>query len=287
MPRTSTTPDVGRDSPRRMRNKVVLPAPLAPTTPMRPAGTSADNESSAVTCPYRFVTSWRCSRGAGVTGEVCQVVRGRRDRRPQQFQRDSNPASRFADRSPIEVAHGVAMNATPDLTHFFAIHRKMRIDTRRYALAVESAVPADRGGRLEPLARWAKGFAHELDEHHYAEDTYFFPELRERIPSAGAALDQLDADHRVVDDILSRWSPAAERLADPSAPFADAQAEAVELATGLRDLLQRHLEIEDRDILPLYWRHYSAADFDALHQQAVKGGKKKGLAFVVPWNVYS
>jgi len=180
-----------------------------------------------------------------------------------------------------------SMNDTPDLTHFFAIHRQMRIDTRRYARAVESAVPADRGGRLEPLARWAKGFAYELDEHHFVEDEYFFPELRERIPSAGAALDQLDADHRVVDDILSRWSTAAARLADPSAPFAAAKEETVELATGLRDLLQRHLEIEDRDILPLYWRHYSAADFDALHQQALKGGKKKGLSFIVPWNVAS
>jgi len=181
------------------------------------------------------------------------------------------------------------MNETPDLTHFFAIHRKMRIDTRRYARAIETAVAADRdrGGRLEPLARWAKGFAHELDEHHFVEDTYFFPELRERIPSAGAALDELDADHRVVDDILSRWSTVAARLADRTAPFAAAQEEAAELATGLRDLLQRHLEIEDRDILPLYWRHYSAADFDALHQQAVNGGKKKGLSFVVPWNVYS
>src|SRR4051812_26224844 len=138
------------------------------------------------------------------------------------------------------------MNDTPDLTHFFAIHRKMRIDTRRYARAVETAVPADRdrAGRLEPLVRWAKGFAHELDEHHYVEDEYFFPELRERIPSAAAALDALDADHRVVDDILSRWSTVAARLADPSVPFAAAQEEAVDLATGLRDLLQRHLEIE-------------------------------------------
>jgi hypothetical protein len=177
------------------------------------------------------------------------------------------------------------MQNTPDLTHFFAIHRKMRIDTRRFARAVETATVDDRRGRLGPLSRWAKGFAFELDEHHFVEDTYFFPELSERIPSARATLDELDADHRVVDDISSRWTEVAARLADASTPFESAKAEALEMAVGVRDLLQRHLDIEDRDILPLYWRNYTADEFDRVYQRAVKGGKKKGISFVVPWNV--
>jgi hypothetical protein len=177
------------------------------------------------------------------------------------------------------------MQNTPDLTHFFAIHEKMRIDTRRFVRAVETATADDRRGRLVPLSRWAKGFAFELDEHHFVEDTYFFPELRERIPAAGAFLDELDTDHRVVDDILSRWTRVAARLVDRSVPFAAAQEEALDLAIGLRDLLQRHLDIEDHHILPLYWRHYTPAEFDVVYQQAVTGGKKKGLSFVVPWNV--
>jgi hypothetical protein len=177
------------------------------------------------------------------------------------------------------------MQQTPDLTHFFAIHRKLRVDTRRFARAVETATVDDRGGRLTPLARWAKGFAFELDEHHFVEDTYFFPELRDRIPSAGAFLDELEADHRVVDDILTRWTGVARALATRSVPFATAKDEAVEMAVTLRDLLQRHLDVEDRDVLPLYWRNYRPAEFDAVYQQAVGGGKKKGLAFVVPWNV--
>jgi hemerythrin-like domain-containing protein len=177
------------------------------------------------------------------------------------------------------------MTNAPDLSHFFAIHRKMRIDTRQYARAVETATVEDRRGRLEPLARWAKGFAFELDEHHYVEDHFFFPELRERIPSVGLVLDDLDADHRVVEDLLGRWTAVATRLADPRAPFGPAKEEAVEVAIGMRDLLQGHLDVEDHDVLPLYWRHYSAADYDAVYQQAVKNGKKKGLSFVVPWNV--
>lgn len=180
----------------------------------------------------------------------------------------------------------VNMHTPPDLTHFYAIHRKMRIDTRLFARAVETATADDRRGRLGPLARWAKGFAHELEEHHFVEDEFFFPELRERISTVGAVLDGLDADHRVVQDILSRWSRVAQALADSAVPFAAAQEEAMDIAVALRDLLARHLDVEDNDILPLYTRHYSAADYDVVYQRAVKNGKKTGLSFVVPWNVF-
>jgi hemerythrin-like domain-containing protein len=178
-----------------------------------------------------------------------------------------------------------SMNSTPDLTHFYAIHRKMRIDTRLFARAIETATVDDRRGRLRPLARWARGFAHELDEHHFVEDEFFFPELCERIPSAATILGELDADHRVVDDILGRWARVTRALTTSDVPFPGAKEEALDLAVTLRDLLQRHLDIEDHDILPLYTRHYSAADFDVVYQRAVKNGKKAGLSFVVPWNV--
>ena len=51
------------------------------------------------------------------------------------------------------------------------------------------------------------------------------------------------------------------------------------------DRLLVHLDVEDNDVLPLYWRHYTAEEYDAVFQKAVKKGKKTGLAFVVPWNV--
>ena len=59
----------------------------------------------------------------------------------------------------------------------------------------------------------------------------------------------------------------------------------MDMAITLRDLLQRHLDIEDDDILPLYTRHYTAAEYDVVYQRAVKNGKKTGLSFVIPWNV--
>ena len=48
-PQTSTRPSVGWASPSSRRNIVVLPAPLAPTSPTRPRGHSSVRPSSAVT----------------------------------------------------------------------------------------------------------------------------------------------------------------------------------------------------------------------------------------------
>ena len=38
-------------------------------------------------------------------------------------------------------------------------------------------------------------------------------------------------------------------------------------------------------MLPLFWRHYTAAEYDVVVQQAVKKGKKAGLWFVAPFTV--
>jgi hemerythrin-like domain-containing protein len=177
------------------------------------------------------------------------------------------------------------MEPLPDLTYFFAIHRKMRVDTRLYATAIATSEEHDRNGRLRPLARWAKGFQHELREHHHVEDTYFFPDMRRRVPSSAAVLDVLAADHATIDRLLGRWPVVAARLVDNGVAFERAKVDALEVACELRDLLERHLDIEDRDVLPLYWRHYAAEEYDALQAHAVANGNKRGLAFFVPWNV--
>jgi len=179
------------------------------------------------------------------------------------------------------------MDTTPDLSFYFAIHRKMRSDIARAATAVATATEEDRSGRLGPLARWAAGFTHELVEHHFVEDRFFFPELRRRVPAAAGvldALDALDAEHHVLDDLLDRWPAAVAALAGRRTAFGAAHCEAVEITQGLADLLGPHLDREDADVLPLFWRHMSGAEYAALQQSAVDGGKKTGLGFVVPWN---
>jgi hemerythrin-like domain-containing protein len=177
------------------------------------------------------------------------------------------------------------MDNQPDLSFYFAIHQAQRDALGRYRHAVSTLTESERVDRGKALARWAKGFVLELEEHHYVEDAFFFPSLRSKVASAGATIDGLEDDHRHLDDLLDRWPAIAKALADSRVPFLDARAEAISFAEDLHDFVDGHLAVEDRDVLPLFWRHYSAQDYDEVFQQAVKKGKKAGLWFVAPFSV--
>jgi hemerythrin-like domain-containing protein len=178
-----------------------------------------------------------------------------------------------------------AMENQPDLSFYFAIHEAQRDAVRRYRAAVSTLTEGERIARGKALTWWAKGFVMELEEHHYVEDAFFFPSLRSKVGSAAATIDRLDADHRHLDELLGRWPAIAKALADRSVPFPDAKAEATAFSEELQDFLDRHLAQEDQDVLPLFWRHYSAEEYDAVFQQAVKKGKKAGMWFVAPFSV--
>jgi hemerythrin-like domain-containing protein len=177
------------------------------------------------------------------------------------------------------------MDQTPDLDFYYAIHRHQREDLRRLADAVRTATEADRRGRLRPLAKWARGFSNELRTHHTVEDQVFFPAVVERVPSASRLVEDLDADHHQLDPMIDRLASGIAELADPQVPFEPVHAEMTELTAGLSEFLHRHLDVEDQDLLPLFCRHFSAAEYDALHERAQKSLPKTGLAFAVPWNV--
>jgi len=177
------------------------------------------------------------------------------------------------------------MNQQPDLTFYFAVHEAQRHAIARYHRAVATLDERDRAVRGKALRRWTRGFILELEEHHYVEDAFFFPSLRDRVPTAGTVLDALETEHRQLDELLARWWTAAQALADTHTPFTRARTDVVDAAADLADFLTRHLAVEDHEVLPLFWRHYSAAEYDAVEQQAVKKGKKAGLWFVAPFAV--
>lgn len=177
------------------------------------------------------------------------------------------------------------MQTQPDLTFYFAIHQAQRDALAHHLHALTTLGEEDRPRRAKALVRWSRGFALELEEHHFVEDTFFFPSLRSKVASAGDVLDRLEAEHRKLDELLARWSAAGRALGDAAIPFAQARAGAVEVARELHDFLHVHLTVEDEDVLPLFWRHFSADEYDAVVDRAVKGGKKAGLWFVAPFTV--
>jgi hemerythrin-like domain-containing protein len=176
------------------------------------------------------------------------------------------------------------MEPTPDLRFYDAVHAKMRLDTARYVDAVDQLTATD-GRRATALCRWAAGFVDELLEHHHAEDEHLFPDLARRVPAARAVLARLDDDHRSLDDTLVRWTAAARSLAERHRGFDEARTDLLTVSVELRDHLHEHLGVEDADVLPLFVRHYTVEEYDAVQRAAVRDARRQGVTFYVPWIV--
>jgi hypothetical protein len=92
--------------------------------------------------------------------------------------------------------------------------------------------------------------------HHGAENASLFPAVRRSAPHLGTVVDRLEADHRVVSDLLDAVEAAAHQLdgADP----ASARTQLVEALGMLSHHLVEHLEVEERVLGPvlLSWEQW-------------------------------
>ena len=87
------------------------------------------------------------------------------------------------------------------------------------------------------------GFVHS---HHNAEDVMLFPALRAANPELGPVVDRLEADHRLVSDLLDEVEASAGALGDGSGEDERAR---VDLALeGLAGHLLEHLDFEEENI---------------------------------------
>jgi hypothetical protein len=88
-------------------------------------------------------------------------------------------------------------------------------------------------------------YCHLVHGHHHHEDVSFFPALRRANPNLDEVIDKLEADHRVVSDLLDDVEAAARRLSEASAR--------PELADALRWLSEHllvHLDYEEAKLAP-------------------------------------
>ncbi|SHM94020.1 hemerythrin domain-containing protein [Cryptosporangium aurantiacum] len=174
------------------------------------------------------------------------------------------------------------MSTKPDLLGIGLIHRAMRGDVR--ALAATAATFAE--GRERCTPRRARFLRAHLDEvcdaihhHHRAEDDVLWPAL-ERSAGGAVELAGLTADHAELDPVLDRIRAAAEGFAVAPNDLAAAGAVARELA-DLRDLLDEHIEEEERTVFPAIIRYLSVAEWKDVEAEVRKGGGKP--SFVLPW----
>lgn len=89
-------------------------------------------------------------------------------------------------------------------------------------------------------------YCQTVHNHHSNEDVLFFPIVRQTAPRLGAAVDRLEADHRLVSELLDLVEQHASGLSSPAARASLIDA----LDTLSRHLLQ-HLEYEETVLKPV------------------------------------
>jgi hemerythrin-like domain-containing protein len=120
-------------------------------------------------------------------------------------------------------------------------HHGLRRDIGRFATALKRVAQGD-ASRVEALRAEWKSYHATLHGHHTSEDNGIFPDLRQKHPELDAVIEGLYSDHRHIDPLLERGDAAFGTL--PNAT--DAQALIAELTT----LLDRHLRVEEAEVVP-------------------------------------
>ncbi|NUR87554.1 MAG: hemerythrin domain-containing protein [Nonomuraea sp.] len=165
----------------------------------------------------------------------------------------------------------------PNLLGMKIGHRAMRGDARRLADLMGRLANGDQradAARRAAIGSFADKLCAGIHHHHTAEDAVLWPVI---VRSAGDAVDlsELTDDHAQLDPLLEEIRRAAAVLKnDPSA--------AVRLATGLAalaDLLDEHIEEEERLIFPIIEKYVSEEDWELVEQAVRKGGD---IAFDLP-----
>lgn len=95
-----------------------------------------------------------------------------------------------------------------------------------------------------------------VHSHHHGEDTALFPELRRTNPALAPVVDKLEADHRLVSDILDEIEAAADALA--AHDTIPGRERVVAGLDRLREHLLAHLAFEEHEIAPtmLTWERW-------------------------------
>lgn len=169
---------------------------------------------------------------------------------------------------------------TVDTADYRVIHACLRIAPHRLAVALGDFEPGDHK-RARAIERWWRGYAGEVLAHHTIEDEIFFPQLAERVPVVADHLAQVEGDHHRLDELMAAAAAAMTRLA-ASAARVDAD-DAATVVRELAELMDRHLDFEDEDLLPLFTRHFTRAEYAAMEEAAKSSLSLAQAAYTVPF----
>lgn len=147
-------------------------------------------------------------------------------------------------------------------TSFLMIHQALRRDAERFTRALAVLDPKNTEQAALLNEHWQL-FAWVLADHSENEDTSLFPLALSRAPELAESLGAIEHEHVEIDASLEETTRLMADLGTPAAVEA-ARAATVRLA----ELLGRHLDLEEKHIVPVL--------VDRIRAEELAGGQGKG-----------
>lgn len=171
-----------------------------------------------------------------------------------------------------------------DLTIMLAAHYALRRDLASLARAARFAGLPDPARRHSVAAGW-ETFKRQLHLHHTAEDELVWPALRQRLAhsdNAMSVLDEMEAEHALVDPLLATVEAALSGEPGTGAPGGGDAVDAVDALTGT---LTSHLTHEERDALPLIGAALTAREWRGVGVRIARANGLSAVSEMFPWMI--
>jgi len=168
---------------------------------------------------------------------------------------------------PSDASQTEAPLTDADFVGFLSAHALMRREFGRLATVAGGAGEPAHAALVEDQIALVTNLLHH---HHTTEDTMLWPRLRAAAPQSSGDLDELEAEHALVD-------PLIEQIRDTSLPLAE---RASVLAT-LQQALCDHLDHEESVALPLIKAHFTRAEWEEGGRRVIAETPKEVLPLML------
>lgn len=154
------------------------------------------------------------------------------------------------------------------------VHRAFRRELTLLPRLVRAAPDGDteRAATLAGAMRLVLGGLHH---HHTGEDIVLWPALLERAAPSTGLVETMQAQHEVVDGYLDQLAPLVDTW--EATPTRANATEVADLVDRLAAALFEHLDLEEREILPLAQRHITVEEWNSLGEQGMDEMDQKQL----------
>ncbi len=149
----------------------------------------------------------------------------------------------------------------PDVHEMVVVHRAFRREFPAAAALIRGTAEGDTR-RAKVVADHLRLGLAGLHMHHTGEDIVLWPLLLERAAPSTGLVETMQAQHHAVDSHVEAIMPALD--AWEAAPTKGSGERLASLCEQLTAALVEHLDLEEREILPLASRHVTAAEWNQM-----------------------